>query len=230
MALATPTKTDAIATAVDSTVADTTPNPRFAQLADEATIQRTAEALKAKGYIVHIANDLAEARRLVVGLVPDGAEVSQGASMTLDELGVTSEIEESGRFDAVRPRTRSMDRSTPEGLRAMRKLGAVADYHLNSAQAVTEDGRIVIASNTGSQLAPIAFGAGTVIFAISVNKIVPDLETAMQRIEEFSLRHENVRMRGIYGVDSSVNKILIVNKEFRPGRFAVVLIREAIGY
>lgn len=230
MAIAT-SKPDAIVTAAAGpTETDKTPNPRFAEIPDEVVIQRTAEALRAKGYEVRIASDLAEARRMVVELVPEGAEVSQGASLTLDQIGVTAELEESGRYDAVRPRTRAMDRSTAEGLRAMRKLGAVADYHLNSAQAVTEDGRIVVVSNTGSQLAPIAFGAGIVIFAISVTKIVPDLETAMQRIEEFSLRHENVRMQGIYGVNSAVNKILIVNKEFRPGRFAVVLIREAIGY
>jgi len=219
MALATPTKHDT-----------TTPNPRFARIPDEGTIQRTAAALIAKGYEVHLADDADEAKRLVLGLLPEGAEVGEGASVTLDEIGVTAAIEESGRYDAVRPRTRAMDRTTPEGVRAMRKLSVVPDYHLNSAHAVTEDGRIVIVSNTGSQLGPVVFGAGTVIFAIGVQKIVPDLETALQRIEEYTLPLENVRMQGIYGVDSAVNKILIVNKEFRPGRFAVVLIREAIGF
>lgn len=230
MAIATPKQDPIVAAAPTAAEGATTPNPRFARFPDEAVIQRTASALRAKGYEVRIADDLAEARRLIVELVPEGSEVSQGASQTLDQLGVTAEIEESGRYDAIRPRTRAMDRSTPEGRRAMRKLGAVADYHLNSAQAVTEDWRIVVVSNTGSQLAPIAFGAGMVVFAISVTKIVPDLETALQRVEEFSLPNESVRMQAIYGVDSAVNKILIVNKEFRPGRFAVVLIREAIGY
>ena len=219
MALVAPTKPDTA-----------TPNPRFAQLPDEATIQRTAAALKAKGYDVRIADDAAAAKRLVLELLPEGAEVGEGASVTLDEIGVTAEIEGSGSYDAVRPKTRAMDRTTPEGVRAMRKLGVVPDYHLNSAHAVTEDGRIVIVSNTGSQLGPVVFGAGKVIFAIGVQKIVPDLETAMQRIEEYTLPLENVRMQGIYGVDSTINKVLIVNKEFRPGRFAVVLIREAIGY
>ena len=219
MALAAPTEHDT-----------STPNPRFAEVPDEATIQRTAAALAAKGYEVRIAADEAEARQLVLELIPEGAEVGEGASATLDEIGVTAEIEESGRYDAVRPKTRAMDRSTPEGVRAMRKVSVVPDYHLNSAHAVTEDGRIVIASKTGSQLGPIAFGAGTVIFAIGAHKIVPDLETALQRIEEYSLRLENVRMQAIYGVDSEVNKILVVNKEFRPGRFAVVLIRKALGY
>ncbi len=214
-----------------TTTHDTTaPNPRFDEIADEATIQRTAEALRAKGYEVHVADDREDAKRYILGLLPEGAEIGQGASMTLDELGVTAEIEGAGRYDAIRPRTRAMDRTTPEGVRAMRKVGGTPDYWLNSAHALTEDGRIVIASNTGSQLGPIAFGAGKVVFAIGAHKIVPDLETAMQRIEEYSLPHESARMQAIYGVDSAVNKILIVDKEFRPGRFAVVLIREAIGY
>jgi len=221
---------DALTQQQTDSTADSTPNSRFAQIPDEATIQRTAEALRAKGYEVHVAANGEEARRLVLDLVPEGAEVGQGASMTLDQIGVTEEIEAPGKYDAVRVKTRSMDRASAEGLREMRKVGGVPDYWLNSVHAVTEDGRIVIASNTGSQLGPVAFGAGIVIFAIGVHKIVPDLETAFQRIDEYSLRHESVRMQGLHGINSAVNKILIVNKEFRPGRFAVVLIREAIGF
>jgi hypothetical protein len=229
VALATSTNTDPIVTSAPAASDPIAPNPHFAVIPDEATIQRTAEALLAKGYDVHIADDLAAARRFVLSLLPEGAEVGQGASVTLDELGVTAEIEGSGRYDAIRPKTRAMDRTTAEGLRQMRRVGGTPDYWLNSAQAVTEDGRIVVASNTGSQLGPIAFGAGNVIFAIGVHKIVPDLETAMRRIEEFSVPHENARMQALYGVDTQLNKVLIVNKEFRPGRFAVVLIREAVG-
>ena len=206
------------------------PNPAFAPVADAATIDRVAEALRAKGYSVHIADDREAAKRLILELVPDGAEVGQGASMTLQELGVTDEIEGSGRFDAIRPRTRAMDRTTPEGLRAMRKLGGTPDYWLNSVHAVTLDGTIVIASNTGSQLGPVAFGAGKVVFAIGAQKIVPDLETALRRIHEYSFRLEDARMRESLGVPSAINKILIVHREFRPGRFTVILIREAIGY
>jgi len=202
----------------------------FAASADEATITRTADALRSKGYDVLVVEDRAAAKAAALGLVPEGAEVSQGASKTLEELGIAAEIDESGRYDAVRARTRAMDRSTAEGLRAMRKLGASPDIQLNSAAAVTEDGTIVVVSNTGSQLAPIAFGAGKVIFVLGSQKIVPDLESAMRRIEEHVLPLENARMQGIYGVDSAVNKVLIVNREFRSGRFAVVLIKEPIGF
>ena len=201
---------------------------RFAAPADAATIERTAEALRAKGYEVHVADDRESAKRLILEQVPDGAEVSQGASRTLEELSVTTEIEESGRYDAIRPRTRAMDRKTQ--LREMRKLGVAPDYWLNSVHAVTEDGRILIASNTGSQLGALAFGAGTVIFAIGSQKIVPDVETGLQRIEEYCYPLEDAKMRALHGVGSAVNKILIVNREFRPGRFIVILIREAIGF
>ena len=211
------------------TPGDQVPNPEFAAVANDATIERTVEAMRAKGYNVHVAETAAEAKDLLVSLVPDGAEVSQGASETLEDLGVTAEIEGSGRFDAIRPRTRAMDRSTPEGVRAMRKLGGTPDYFLNSVHALVEDGTLVVTSNTGSQLGPIAFGAGQVIFAIGTHKIVPDLATAFRRIQERALPLEHARMQKLYGINSSVNKILILNREFRSGRFTIVLIKEPIG-
>ena len=202
----------------------------FGDRATDETIERTAAALRDKGYAVHVVEDGEAAKATILDLLPEGAEVGQGASTTLDVIGVSHAIEESGRFDAVRKHTRSMDRSTPEGLRAMRKLGVGPDWHVNSAHAVTEDGTIVVVSNTGSQLAPLAFGAGEVIFAIGSQKLVPDLETAMRRIEEHTLPLEHGRMQGLYGVNSEIKKVLIIHKEFRPGRFTVVLIKEPIGF
>ena len=201
----------------------------FARAADSATIEATAAALRDKGYDVHIANDAATAKRIVFELLPEGAEVGQGASQTLEAIGVTHELEESGRYDAVRMRTRGMDRSTPEGLREMRKLGVGPDWFVNSAHAITLDGTIVVASNTGSQLAPLAFGAGEVIFVVGSQKLVPDLDTAMQRLEEHSLPLEHARMQGIYGINSEIKKVLIIHREFRPTRFRVVLVREPVG-
>ena len=202
----------------------------FGARASDETIERTAEALRAKGYTVHVVENGDEARKVILDLLPEGAEVGQGASTTLEQIGVTHELEESGRYDAVRKRTRAMDRTTPEGLRAMRKLGVGPDWFVISAHAVTLDGTIVDVSNTGSQLAPLAFGAGEVIFAIGSQKLVPDLETAMQRIEEHTLPLESVRMQGIYGIDSEIKKVLIIHKESRPGRITVVLIKEPVGF
>jgi hypothetical protein len=216
--------------AADGIAAPAVPIDHFGERASDETIERTAEALRAKGYTVHVVENGEEAKNVVLGLLPEGAEVGQGASTTLEQIGVTHELEESGRFDSVRKHTRAMDRTTPEGLRAMRKLGVGPDWFINSAHAVTLDGTIVDVSNTGSQLAPLAFGAGEVILVIGSQKLVPDLDTAMRRIKEHTLPLENQRMQGLYGTDSEIKKVLIIHKEFRPGRFTVVLIKEPIGF
>src|SRR5258706_1429851 len=201
----------------DPTAALPDPNLRWSKPADDGTIERTADALRAKGYEVFVADDRETAKQIILGLVPEGAEVSQGGSVTLEELGVTAEIEESGRYEAVRPKTRTLDYKTEEGRREGRRMGAVPDFWLTSAHAVTEDGRIVVASNTGSQLGPIAFGAGHVILAIGSQKLVTDLESGLRRIEEYSFPMESARLFKIYGAPSALNKILIVNREFREG-------------
>ena len=218
------------ATAVKPTAGATRATDQFGQLADAATVERTAEALRAKGYEVFVADDAETARQIVLDKLPKGAEVSQGASKTLEETGITAAIEESGEYDAVRPKTHKLDYKTEEGRAQGRKMGASPDWWVNSAHAITEDGRIVLASNTGSQLGPIAFGAGNVIFVVGTQKLVRDLDTAMRRIEEHVIPLENERMQGLYGMNTNLSKVLIINKEVRPGRFTVVLVREPLGF
>jgi len=202
-------------------------NEAFAVPADSAAIDRAVAALKANGFDAKVVSDAASARELLLSLIPEGAEVGEGASMTLDDIGVTEIIETSGRYDAVRPRTRTMDRATQ--VREIRKLSAAPDVQINSVQAVTEDGRMVVASMTGSQLGPIAFGAGRVILVVGAQKIVPDLETAFRRVEEYSLPLENVRAQAAYGRNSAVNKMLVLNAEVVPGRVTVILVRDVVG-
>ena len=208
---------------------ETQPAAGYGAPATSATIKRTAAALRDKGYAVHVVQDGDAAKQLVIELLPEGAEVNQGASQTLETTGITAELETSGRYDAVRPRTRAMDRTTPEGLRAMRKLGVGPDWFVNSIQAVTEDGVFLAASNTGSQLAPLVFGAGNVILVIGSHKIEPNLDSAFRRLEEWTLPIESVRMQNLYGVDSEIKKVLIIHKEFAPQRITVILVKDPIG-
>jgi hypothetical protein len=202
----------------------------FDALADEATIARTADALRALGYEVFVADDAETARQIVLDKLPKGAEVSQGASKTLEETGITAAIEEPGLYDAIRPKTHKLDYRTAEGREIGRKMGASPDWWLNSVAAVTEDGRLVIASNTGSQLGPLAFGAGNVIFVIGTQKIVKDLDEAFRRIDEHVVPLEGERMQGIYGVGTNLSKVLIINKEVRPGRFTIVFVKQPLGF
>jgi hypothetical protein len=202
-------------------------NAEFARPVDEAAIERTAAALRGHGFEVRLVDDGDAARDLVLTLIPEGAEVGEGASITMRQLGLTAIIDESGRYDAVRPRTRAMDRATQ--MREIRKLGAAPDFQLNSVSAVTEDGRLVVASMTGSQLGPIGFGAGRVVLVIGSQKIVPDLDTALRRVEEYSYPLEDANLQEAFGRHSAINKMLIVNAEFVPGRVTVILVRRPVG-
>jgi hypothetical protein len=78
---------------------------RFGTVADDAQVRRTAAALEANGMSVLLAADAADARRIVLGLIPDGSHVYHGASQTLEVSGITDEIEKSGRYEPLRPRT-----------------------------------------------------------------------------------------------------------------------------
>jgi hypothetical protein len=95
---------------------------------------------------------------------------------------------------------------------------------------VTETGQVIIASKTGSQLAGYVAGAAHVIWVVGTQKIVPTLEDGMERIEEYTLPLENARALKVYGASSSINKLLIVNKEYMPGRTTMVLVKEKLGF
>ena len=200
---------------------------RWGVRADDVRVKRTMAALEANGITVLRASDAA-AKRMVLDLIPDASPVHQGASQTLDVLGITYEIEKSGRYAALRPRIWSMDRETEA--QEIRRLGAAPDVMLGSVHAVTESGSLLVASMSGSQLGPYASGAGRVIFVVGTQKIVPDLEQGLLRINEYAYRLEDARAQAAYGVRSAVNKVLIINREITPGRITVVLVDEVLGF
>jgi hypothetical protein len=116
---------------------------RFGTVADEARVKRTAAALEANGITVLRAGDAAEAKQIVLGLIPDGSQIHHGASESLEVAGITDEIEKSGRFEALRPRIWSMDRKTQAD--EIRRLMSAPDVMLGSVHAVTETGSLLAA-------------------------------------------------------------------------------------
>ena len=91
-----------------------------------------------------------------------------------------------------------MDRQTQA--REMRKLAAAPDYMIGSVQAVTEHGQLVVASASGSQIGPYAAGAGQLILIIGGQKLVPDMQTALQRVTEHVQPYEDQRLREQMGI------------------------------
>ena len=200
----------------------------FGTLGDEARVKRTAAALEANGISVLRAADAAEAKGIVLGLIPDGSQVHHGASQSLEVSGITDEIEKSGRYEPLRPRIWSMDRKTQAD--EIRRLSSSPDVMLGSVHAVTETGSLVAASMSGSQLGPYATGAGRVILVVGTQKIVSDLEEGLRRIDEYAFPLEDARAQAAYGMHSGVNKVLIINRELTPGRVTIVLVDEVLGF
>jgi YkgG family uncharacterized protein len=200
----------------------------FDSLPGELRIRRAVAALEENGMTVIRAGDAAEARRIVIGLIPEGSTVHHGASETLDITGIAADLETSGRFEPIRQQVRGMDRQTQGD--EIRRLSAAPDVMLGSVHAVTETGSLLAASASGSQLGPYASGAGRVIFVVGAQKIVSDVEEGMRRIDEYTFPLEDARALAAYGVHSGVNKVLIINREVMPGRITVVLVDEVIGF
>jgi len=208
--------------------AESAASERFGTPSDEAEVLRTAAALEANGFTVLRARDAAEARRIVLDQIPDGARVHHGASQTLEVTGITHELETSGRYEPIRSRIRSMDRATQGD--QIRREAAAPDVMLGSVHAVTETGSLVAASSGGSQLAAYVSGAGRVILVVGTQKIVVDLDEGLRRIYEHAFPLEDARAMEAYGIHSGVNKVLIINREVVPGRITVVLVDEALGF
>ncbi|MEU7530008.1 LUD domain-containing protein [Saccharothrix sp. NPDC042600] len=200
----------------------------FDEPASSERLERVAAALRANGFAAEVLADVAAARARVGELVPEGASVLTGASETLRLSGIDEDINASGRYDAIRPRVLAIDRAT--GADEIRKLVAGPDFVVNSVAAVTETGSVVLASGSGSQLPANAGGAARAVWVVGAQKVVPDLATALRRVEEHALPLENARAQAVYGMPSAVNRLLVLNAEPRPGRATVLLLREAIGF
>jgi acyl-CoA hydrolase len=207
---------------------DRTLSREFSTPAEEDRVARTAAALEANGIHVLRAPNSAAAQRMVLDLIPAGSQVHQGASKSLEATGITEEIEKSGRYKPLRTRLHGMDRATQAD--EIRRLSAAPDVMLGSVHAITETGSLVVASASGSQLGPYASGAGKVILVAGTQKIVPGLEDALRRIDDYALPLEDARAQAAYGVHSGVNKVLMINREWVPGRITVVLCEEALGF
>jgi hypothetical protein len=200
----------------------------FANPAPAQRLEQAATALTAHGFTVEILDDAAAARTRVKDLIPEGASVFTGASETLRLSGIEEDINASGRYDAIRPRALAMDRATQ--MDEIRRLLASPDIIVGSVAAVTETGSLVVASASGSQLPGYAGGSARAIWIVGAQKVVPDLSTALRRVEDYALPLESARAQVAYGQPSAINRLLILNAEFQPGRGTVLLLREAIGF
>jgi hypothetical protein len=197
-------------------------------LATEEVVSKTIAALQENGITAMVADSKEDARAKVLSLIPEGSEVMTMTSVTLDELGLAEELNESGKYISVKKKLAAMG---PDQAKEKRQLGAAPDFAVGSVQAITEAGHVLSASNTGSQLPAYAYGAGKVIWVVGLQKIVKDDDERKKRLYDYVLPLESERARKAYGVPgSNVSKVLVIRKEIVPHRTTIIFVPEVVGY
>lgn len=204
----------------------------FTKIPDQEALDITVKALESNGISALVVENGEEAKEKVLSLIPENSEVMTMTSVTLDTIGLSAEINESGKYDSVKTKLTKMNRETDH--REMQSIGAAPEYAVGSVHAVTQNGQVLIASNTGSQLAAYSYGANHVIWVVGAQKIVKNLEEGFTRIHEHILPQESVRARKAYGLPdtwhSNVSKLLTVSKEVNPDRIILILVKEKLGF
>jgi hypothetical protein len=193
---------------------------------DEALL----DALRSRGFGARVVATAAAARDAVLTLLPDGALVSHGGSTTLRQIGLVAALTESTlvRYGNLE----WLAEDDPVQRLEIRKHNSIfADVYLGSVQAVARTGQVVGCDRGGARQAPYVWGPPRVIWVAGANKIVPDLEAAFRRVYEVALPLEDARVRAAGDPSgSSVNKLVVYERENRPGRITLILVAEELGF
>lgn len=211
-------------------IADAKVDPdQWSRVPDEATIDTTVSAIEARNVHVIRAATADEAKQGLLDLIPEGAEVMNGSSTTLNEIGYESLLKENpkGWRDYHAVITAENDE---EKRQALRRKGVAADWFLSGVQAIAATGELVGCDKTGSRIGAWPYAAGHLVLVSGVNKIVPTLDDALVRCWEYALPIERQRAQRVYGTSSDIGKIVALEKEMASDRVTLILVGERLGY
>ncbi|SEH64725.1 Uncharacterised ACR, YkgG family COG1556 [Halopenitus malekzadehii] len=196
---------------------------------DEETVSEAVSNLEANGFDVVVVDSADEGIETIQDRIPAGASVMNGHSTTLEEIGFMEYLSAGDhQWESLPEEIRSIDDDAAR--QTARREAQTADYFLGGINAVAASGELVAADQSGSRIGAYPFAAGNVLIVSGVNKIVPTLEDALDRLESVAYPLENERANEAYGVDSAIAKQLIFRREMAEGRTTVVLVRESLGY
>lgn len=187
-----------------------------------------------------------EAAAAVEALLQPGCTIGLGGSVSLQECGV---------LDLVRrPEYRLIDRyqpgMTPEQTREKFVEAMNADVFLCSTNALTEQGELYNVDGTSNRVAAMLYGPRKVILVVGVNKIVPDLDAAVERVRTIAAPMNARRLNkntycAAYGKCKACGQpmgagcgspqricrnFVVSTAQAQKGRIHVILVGEPLGY
>lgn len=202
---------------------------RWNRIPDDATITRTVEAIESRNIRVILVNTAQEALQAIVDLIPEGAEVMNGHSTTLFEIGYNRALKENrkGWRDYHAVITAEND---AEKRHELRRKSVAADYFLSGVQALPESGEIVGCDKLGSRMGAWPHAAAHLILVSGTNKIVATVDDGLRRCREYCLPLEDQRVQRAQGVRSYIGKHVIIDREDVDGRITLILVKEPLGF
>lgn len=201
----------------------------WTRLADPKTLENTRAALENRGIHTELVDTRAEALDRLTAMIPSGAEVMAGASRTLDEIGFTDRLK-ADQHSWKNIKAEILSEKDPQKQMELRRRSVFSEYFLGSVQAVTEDGEIVVASASGSQLAAYAFGARNIIWVVGTQKVAKGLDEAIKRVRQRAFPLEDERMKGLGYPGSMVGKILLFERASPMQKANLIFVKELLGF
>jgi L-lactate utilization protein LutC len=195
-------------------------------------VQKTVDAVNGRGIHAELVETKEAALQRVQSLIPAGAVVMTGASVTLQQIGFEALLI-GGNHPWRNFKADLLAEKDPLKQSAMRREGTLAEYYLGSVNALAETGELVFASGSGSQLPAYAFTSRNVIWVVGTQKITPTLEDAVRRVREYVLPLEDQRQKSIGNqAGSRINRMLILEGEpaYLRRNLRLILVNQALGF
>jgi len=198
--------------------------------ASPETVARTVDAVRARGIKVTLVDTGAEALAKVHDIIPAGATIMFGMSQTLQEIGLEAQLINK-QHPWVNLKDDIMAEQDPAQRRELRLKSTLAPWYLGSVQAIAQTGEVLVASSSGSQLPSYTFSSSNLVWVAGTQKIVPTLEAGLQRIHDYSLPLEHVRMQKLGHPGALLAKILIIlaESELAGRNVNLILVNERVG-
>ena len=138
----------------------------------------------------YFANDKNEAAKIAESLLKDGDTVAVGGSMSLFECGIIDMLR-NGKYNFLDRYEKNLTRDEINDI-FVRSFSA--DVYLSSVNAITKNGELYNVDGNGNRVAAIMYGPKSVILVVGKNKIVKDINAAVEYVKSVSAPKNCVRL------------------------------------
>lgn len=204
---------------------------QYTSLASQALVDETVASLSKKHLLPIVVKSKEEALEKIKEIIPAGASVMNGASVSLEQIGYMNYLN-NGQHQWRDLHAEIRAENDEKKRHHLRQQSSLSDFYLGSVHALIKDGQMIIASNSGSQLPHLAFTSPNIILVVSTKKIVTTLSDGMKRLEDYVVPLEDKHMKELGMGGTMLSKILIFKNEppFLGRKIHIILVEENLGF